>query len=175
VLGHSMGGLVASCVAALGQVRIDGLVLSSPLFDPRLSTLQRLLLATVPRVAPDLRVHNGVDPDLISRDPQVVAAYRSDALVHNRISARLARFISDAGPMVIEHAPQWTVPTLLMYAGSDRLVNPAGAEAFAQAAPPQLVTTHCFAGHYHEIFNEPDKEPVFNALRLWLDSHFREY
>jgi alpha-beta hydrolase superfamily lysophospholipase len=172
VLGHSMGGLVAACLVALGQVRVDGLVLSSPLFHPGLSALQKLLVATLPHVAPDLRVHNGVDPDFISRDPLVVAAYRSDARVHNRISARLARFIADAGPMVIKHAPQWTVPTLLMYAGSDRLVNPAGSEAFAHAAPAQVVTARCFPSHYHEIFNEPDKEQVFSALRLWLDSHF---
>jgi alpha-beta hydrolase superfamily lysophospholipase len=104
----------------------------------------------------------------------VVAAYRSDTLVHNRISARLARFIADAGPMVIAHAAQWTVPTLLMYAGSDRLVDPAGSEAFAKAAPPQAISVHCFAGHYHEIFNEPDKEPVFSTLRLWLDSQFSD-
>jgi len=172
VLGHSMGGLVAACVAALGQVHIDGLVLSSPVFDAGLSPLQKLLVATLPRVVPDMTVHNGVDPNDISRDPLVVAAYRSDTRVHNRISVRLARFIAEAGPMVIEHAPQWTVPTLLMYAGSDRLVDPAGSEAFAQAAPSQVVSTHCFAGHYHELFNEPDKEPVFSTLRLWLDSHF---
>jgi alpha-beta hydrolase superfamily lysophospholipase len=172
VLGHSMGGLVAACVVALGQVRVDGLVLSSPLFDPGLSAFQKLLLATLPQVAPDLRVHNGVDPDFISRDPLVVAAYRADPRVHNRISGRLARFIADAGPMVIEHAPQWTVPTLLLYAGGDRLVNPAGSEAFARAAPAEVLTARCFPGYYHEIFNEPDKEPVFSALRLWLDSHF---
>jgi alpha-beta hydrolase superfamily lysophospholipase len=172
VLGHSMGGLVAACVVALGQVHVDGLVLSSPVFDAGLSPLQKLMVATLPRLAPDLTVHNGVDPAYISRDPLVVAAYRSDARVHNRISARLARFIAEAGPTVIEHAAHWTVPTLLMYAGADRLIDPGGSEAFALAAPPQVVTTHCFAGHFHEIFNEPDKEPVFNALRLWLDSHF---
>ncbi|AMO23187.1 alpha/beta hydrolase [Ramlibacter solisilvae] len=172
LLGHSMGGLVAACLAAIGQVRIDGLVLSSPLFDPGLSAFQRFLVATLPRVAPTMTVSNGVDPNFISRDPDVVAAYRTDARVHNRVSARLARFIAEAGPMVVEHAPEWTVPTLLMYAGGDRLVDPAGSEAFAQAAPPQVVSTHCFAGHYHEIFNEPDKEPVFSTLRLWLDSHF---
>lgn len=172
VLGHSMGGLVAACVVALGQVRIDGLVLSSPALDARLGAFQKFLLAVLPRVAPGLTVGNGLDPQYVSRDAQVVAAYRADARVHDRISARLGRFIADAGPCVLDHAPQWTVPTLLMYAGSDRLVDPAGSRAFAEAAPPQVVTARCFDDHYHEIFNDPDSEPVFTTLMQWLDANF---
>jgi alpha-beta hydrolase superfamily lysophospholipase len=172
VLGHSMGGLVAACLAALAQVRIDALVLSSPALDAGLTPLQKLLLATLPRVAPRLTVSNGVDPHWVSRDPAVVAAYQADPRVHNRISARLARFIAEAGPSVVAHAPEWSVPTLLMYAGSDHLVNPAGSRAFAQAAPPAVVTSVCFDDHYHEIFNEPDNAPVFETLRRWLDQQF---
>src|SRR3954469_24677926 len=144
VFGHSMGGLVSACLVALGQVRVDGLVLSSPALDAGLKPMQKLLLATVPRIAPNLVVGNGIDPDHISRDPAVVAAYRADPRVHDRISARLGRFIAEAGPTVIAHASQWSVPTLLMYAGEDKLVKPAGSRAFAEAAPPQVVTTRCF-------------------------------
>jgi alpha-beta hydrolase superfamily lysophospholipase len=172
VLGHSMGGLVAGCIAALGQVRIDGLVLSSPALDAGLSAFQKLLLATLPRVAPNLTVGNGLDPQYVSRDPAVVAAYQSDPRVHDRISARLARFIADAGPSVIAHASEWSVPTLLMYAGEDRLVSPNGSRAFAEAAPATVVTTVCFEDYYHEIFNAPDAAPVFEALRQWLARQF---
>jgi len=173
VLGHSMGGLVAACLAALGQVRIDGLILSSPALDPGLSPLQKILLATLPRVAPNLAVSNGVDPQYISRDPAVVAAYQADPRVHDRITARLARFIADAGPTVIAHAPEWAVPTLLMFAGEDKLVRPAGSRAFADAAPCDLVTSRCFEHCYHEIFNEPDNDVVFATLKKWLDANFR--
>ena len=129
-------------------------------------------MSTVPRIAPRLTLGNGVEPRFVSRDPAVVAAYQSDPRVHDRISARLARFIAQAGPVVIAHAGEWSVPTLLMYAGSDRLVDPAGSRAFAHAAPADVVTTVCFDEHYHEIFNEPDNAPVFEALRKWLDSKF---
>lgn len=172
VLGHSMGGLVAACVAALGQVRIDGLVLSSPAFDAGLSAFQKVLLATLPRLAPHLSVGNGLDAQFLSRDPEVVAAYRGDPRVHDRITTRLAHFIAEAGPSVIDHASAWTVPTLLMYAGCDRLVNPAGSRAFAQNAPPGVVSTVCFERHYHEIFNEPDNQAVFDALHAWLNRYF---
>lgn len=172
VLGHSMGGLVAGCLLALRQIPVEGLVLSSPALDAGLSGFQKLLLATLPRIAPNLTVGNGLDPDFISHDPEVVAAYKADPKVHDRISGRLARFIAGSGRVVLERAPHWTVPTLLMYAGADKLVNPAGSRAFAAAAPPQVVTTKRFDGLFHEIFNELDAEPVFEALRQWLDERF---
>jgi alpha-beta hydrolase superfamily lysophospholipase len=102
----------------------------------------------------------------------VVAAYRADKLVHDRVSARLARFIADGGAATLAQAAGWAVPTLLLYAGADRLVNPAGSRAFAAAAPKTVVSAHCFEGLYHEIFNELDAAPVFAALKQWLDVRF---
>ena len=172
LLGHSMGGLVASCLVALRNVPVDALVLSSPVLDPGLSPFQKLLLATVPRVVPNLTVGNGLKIDFISHDPKVVAEYKADRRVHDRVSGRLACFIAGAGPVVLEHAPQWRVPTLLMYAGRDKLVEPRGSQAFAAAAPPSMVTVRCFEDLYHEIFNELDAQPVFDTLQQWLGERF---
>ncbi len=172
VIGHSMGGLVAACLVAQRNVSIHGLVLSSPALDPGLSAFQKLLLAILPRIAPNLTVGNGVDPDFISHDFDVVAAYKADPKVHNRISGRLARFIAGSGQTAIDRAPHWTVPTLLMYAGQDKLVDPRGSRAFAAAAPRDVVTSHCFDDLFHEIFNELESEAVFETLKQWLDERF---
>lgn len=172
LLGHSMGGLVAARFVALGLRPVQALVLSSPALEPSLNAVQKLLLAVLPRIAPNLRIGNGLDASLISHDPAVVAAYRADKLVHDRVSARLARFIADGGPATLAQAASWSVPTLLLYAGADRLVNPAGSRAFAAAAPRTVVSTHCFETLYHEIFNELDAAPVFAELKKWLDARF---
>lgn len=172
LLGHSLGGLVAARFVALTLRPIDGLILSSPALDPGLSAFQKLLVAVLPRVAPNLRVGNGLDAEYLSHDPKVVDAYRADRLVHDRISARLARFVADGAAPALMMAPEWRVPTLLLYAGADRLVNPAGSRAFAAAAPKEVVSAHCFERLYHEIFNELDAEPVFAELQKWLDAHF---
>jgi len=170
LLGHSLGGLVAARFVALGLRPVEALVLSSPAFDPGLNGLQKLMLAIVPKLAPNLCVGNGLDPALISHDPAVVAAYRADKRVHDRISGRLARFIADSGPATLAQAPHWKVPTLLLYAGADQLVNPAGSRAFAAAAPKKVVSTRCFETLYHEIFNELKPAPVFAELRAWLEA-----
>ena len=172
LLGQSLGGLVAACQVALRDPAVEGLVLSSPALDAGLNSFQRLLLAMLPRLAPNLTVANGVHPGFLSHDPHVADAYKADAGVHDRVSGRLARFIADGGPLVVSGAAQWKVPTLLMYAGADKVVDPGGSRAFAAAAPGQVVTTRCFDGLFHEIFNELDSEPVFETLRQWLHERF---
>ena len=172
LFGHSLGGLVTARLVAMGVRPVQGLVLSSPALDPGLNAFQKLLLALLPRIAPDLRVPNGIDPRNISHDPVVVQAYRNDPLIHRRISGRLARFIVQAGVATLARASGWSVPTLLLYAGEDKLVSPAGSRAFAAAAPKQVVTSHCFEAMYHEIFNEVERESVFSQLKTWLDARF---
>ncbi|MBA2673562.1 alpha/beta hydrolase [Ramlibacter sp.] len=174
LLGHSMGGLVASCLVAQRVRPLDGLILSSPAFDPGLGTTRKVLLAVLHKLAPGMAVANSVDPALLSHDAGVVAAYKSDPLVHDRVTARLARFIVDHSAGVLAQAPHWHVPTLLMYAGADRVVNPEGSRMFAQAAPREVVTVRRFEALFHEIFNEADAQPVFGALGAWLDAHFPE-
>ena len=154
LLGHSMGGLVAAQFVALSLRPVDALVLSSPALDAGLGRVQKLLLATLARMLPDLRVGNGLDARYLSHDPAVVADYLADPLCHDRISGRLARFIADGGAAIVARAAHWRVPTLLLWAGDDRLVNPAGSAAFAAAAPAALVRSQCFAPLYHELFNE---------------------
>jgi alpha-beta hydrolase superfamily lysophospholipase len=172
LLGHSMGGLLAARFVSLQMRPVEAVVLSSPALDPGLNGVQKLLLAVLPRFLPNLRVSNGVKPEYISHDAEVVKAYREDPLVHDRISARLAQYIADTGKLTLAAAPHWTLPTLLLYAGEDHLVNPEGSRRFAQAAPPEVVTARCFDHMYHEIFNEPDSEQVFDVLKDWLEQRF---
>ena len=172
LLGHSMGGLVAARFVSLALRPVDALVLSSPALDPGLSRLQKLLVAVLPRLVPNLRVGNGVKPDFISHDPAVVSAYRRDPLVHDRISTRLAAFIASAGPATVQMAAQWQVPTLLLFSGDDRLLNADGSRRFAAAAPPAVVEAVCFDTLYHEIFNELDATAVFATLEDWLGRRF---
>jgi len=176
LLGHSMGGLVAAryCAEAVAggkaawQRQVDALVLSSPALDAGMNVAQKLLLSVLGPLAPDLAVNNGLKPEWISRDVAVVKAYKDDPLVHDRITPRLVRFIVDGGEFVRRQAAHWSLPTLLLYAGSDRCVAPGGSAAFAQAAPPAVVTSLGFAPLYHEIFNEPEQGDVFVALGEWM-------
>lgn len=176
LLGHSMGGEVAARFASemlvTGAARwareVSGLVLSSPALDPGLGWFRRGMLAALGKVAPNFGVSNGLKPKWLSHDPAVVQAYVKDPLNHRRITPKLARSILEGGTLVMQRAPRWRVPTLLLWGGADRIVNPAGSAAFAAAAPPGVVTAVEFPTLYHEIFNEPERAEVLTHLTGWL-------
>lgn len=178
LLGHSLGGLIAARFVAEGLAQrpapwwrpVDALVLSSPALDPGMNAVQRALLAVLGPIAPHFAVGNGLKPQWVSRDPAVVRAYIDDPLVHDRVTPLLVRFVVDAGGWVLAQAPHWRVPTLLMWAGADRCVAPAGSAAFAAAAPPAWVAHTCYPQMAHEIFNDPDRAAALAQLTRWLGS-----
>ncbi|WP_051303564.1 alpha/beta hydrolase [Comamonas composti] len=174
LLGHSMGGLVAALFVAKGMRSVDALVLSSPALAIHLSPVQKLMLSVLPQIIPNLRVANGLQVDYLSHDPAVCAAYRADSLCHDSISARLGQFLAEGGAQVQSRARHWCVPSLLLWAGEDRLVDPEGSRLFAAHAPADQLQSQCFGGAYHELFNESPElaDPVWQRLGDWLDARF---
>ena len=172
LLGHSMGGLVVARALAEQLRYVDGAVLSSPALGATPNALQKLLLATLPKLLPHLCVDNGLNADRVARDAQVVQAYKADPLVHRRISAGLAAWILAQGQRTVAEAAQWTVPTLLLYAGNDQLVHAPASAEFARSAPAALVQAQCFEAMYHEIFNDPERDQVLAVLKAWLLTRF---
>lgn len=167
LVGHSLGGLIVASAVMHGLLQPALLVMSSPALAVRMAAWQRAAVGLLPRLLPSLTLGNGLDPQILSHDPQVVADYLADPLVHDRICARLGGFVFSEGQAVRAAAVHWRTPTLLLYAGDDWAVDPAGSREFAAAAPDSMVRAQCFAAMYHEIFNEPD-DGAITALESGL-------
>lgn len=171
LLGHSMGGLVAARAVLDGALAPPALVLSSPALRSRESPRMIRLAGILARLLPNLPLRSGLDAGKLSHDPQVAVDYVADPLRHGWITPRLADFIFREGAACIADAAELAVPTLLLVAESDELVDPAGSRAFAKAAAPGgQLTTRFFASLYHELFNEtePGRGQVLMQLGDWL-------
>lgn len=181
LIGHSLGGAIAARFAAAQAAppesapwvrALEGLVLSSPALAIPIGPVQRLLLATVGQLTPDVAVSNGLKPEWICHNRATVAAYLADPLVHDRVTGRLTSWLLEAGECARGRAAQWHVPTLLMWGGQDRCVDPVGSQTFAASAPPAVVTCRPWPLLSHEIFNEVEHDQVLAAMSGWLQSTF---
>ena len=78
--------------------------------------------------------------------------------------------VAQAGETARAGAPNLSVPTLLLVAGADRLVEPEGSRAFAARAPAELATLKWYDGLFHELFNESaaERQLVLDDLADWL-------
>jgi alpha-beta hydrolase superfamily lysophospholipase len=171
LLGHSMGGAIALRYAIGYQNRLAGLILSGPLVIVEAHPVAKLVGSLLARVLPGAPTIK-LDPALVSRDPAVVAAYRSDPLVHHGAipAVTASEFVIHASS-IMRDASQITLPTLLLWGTGDQLCPPAGAEAVAKCIASSDLTLHAYPGLYHEILNEPEQAEVLDAIIDWLDQH----
>lgn len=170
LLGHSMGGLFAARLALESPELISGLILSSPALQLYMSPWQHQLLSLAKHWFPGLGVNNGLKTHYLSHDAEVVAAYRHDALVHNKITARLLSAMLEAINHVQDFAEELAVPSLLLVAEADHLVDPQGSRVFVDHANNSLLHYRFYPEFYHEILNELDAQLVFEDIRIWLES-----
>lgn len=179
LLGHSLGGLITLHSLLEKSEGVAGAVLSSPYLGDLLELAPPKLLDGVARLlsrlCPIVPFKTGIRPEFVSRDPDVVRAYREDPQIFDRVTPRFYTETRRALQEAHAAAAAWQLPLLLMASGADRLVDPAATRRWAAAAPSEWVEYVEWEGFYHEMFNEliEDRERVFQRVERWLDGGAR--
>lgn len=177
LMGHSMGGLVAGESALRRPWDLTGLVLSSPglVVGEDTPAPLRAVAPIVARVLPWLPVEQ-LDPEDISRDPEYVADYQADPLVHHTgVPARAAGTLLAGGRDLLRRSTALRTPTLVLNGSADAITSPTGARRFVRAAgsdhdPRPEVVYREFEGGRHELFNDLCADEAYAALGEWLDA-----
>jgi alpha-beta hydrolase superfamily lysophospholipase len=169
-VGHSFGGVVM--LSAVRSGKLTGarrFVLSSPALrlTSEVPGWQTKAVRLMSAVQPKLSLSNNVDPRTISRIPEEVEAYRTDPLVHNKITTRLYSEWRRASRENLERAGDIKIPFLILAGTADRLIDPAGSKALHERAP-QTSDLRMLEGRYHEPFNDLASEEVFEMIAAWV-------
>ncbi len=161
LLGHSMGGLVATAFTLRFPKEVAGLVLSGPAVgDP--SALEALLdLEPLPEVI--------LSPELLARDPRVGEDYDRDPLNYRGPFRRetLRSLVAGAREVRARFA-ELELPLLLLHGGDDALVEPsASRDLHAGAASPDKELA-IYPGLRHEVLNEPEGVEITARIARWV-------
>jgi alpha-beta hydrolase superfamily lysophospholipase len=157
LIGHSMGGMIATRYVQRYGRGLAGLVLSGPAVG-RLDAAEHLLeLAEIPDIP--------IDPAVLSRDPAVGAAYASDPLVYHgpfkRVTLQAIRAVLSA----IDGSPGFgRLPTLWLHGDDDQLVPLNDARAGLTKLRGSDFIERIYTGARHEVFNETNQTEVLNEV-----------
>jgi acylglycerol lipase len=176
VYGHSLG---AAIVLEYGLHRRDGpagVIASSPALRPKgvRSPVLEGLAAVMSRVWPTLSLDVPLEREALSRDPDRIEAVKADDLNHRRLTARATVATLEALAWTEAHASDWRLPLLIFHGTGDRVIDPAGTVAFAEAARAGGATDvelHLYQGGYHEPHNDLDAAAVEADVVDWIDRH----
>jgi len=176
LLGHSMGGLIATLFLIERQQAFVAAALSGPAIVPGAppSRFTVWISRFLSRFFPRLGVLS-LDANGVSRDPAVVAAYLADPFVYTgKIGARLGKEFMDAMAAAQAGAPKIKLPILLQHGEADSLASVEGSKYLFEHVSSADKTLKIYPGLFHEIYNEPEQDAVLDDLVGWFDAHVAE-
>jgi alpha-beta hydrolase superfamily lysophospholipase len=167
--GHSMGGnLVLNYVTRRDPV-IAGLIATAPWIRLAFEAPPVKVLAgrILQKFMPTLTLPTNLAANFLSHDEAVVAAYKNDPLVHDQLSAAEGIALLEGAEWLNRYSGVFSIPVLLMHGGADKITSPAATKEFFGRVAGE-VAYHEWAGLYHEIHNEKEKEEVFEYTLAWM-------
>jgi alpha-beta hydrolase superfamily lysophospholipase len=173
LLGHSMGGLIATLFLIERQRAFVAAALSGPAIVPAAppSRFTVWISRFLSRFLPRLGVLS-LDANGVSRDPAVVAAYLADPLVYSgKIGARLGKEFLDAMAAAQAGASRIKLPILFQHGENDRLALAEGSQFLFDHVASTDKQLKIYPGLFHEIYNEPERDAVLDDLIGWFDAH----
>jgi acylglycerol lipase len=170
--GHSLGGLFVLSYGLQRKPKLSGVVVTAPaLRSPILAQKLKVQVAKIAgKLFPEMSMPTGLVANHISRDPEVVARYIQDPLVHSVSTLAMAKYTIEAIPWVFEHADEWTLPILIMQGDTDQITYLEGSKELVSKIQSEF-TLKIWPGLAHEVHNEPEKDQVLAYALSWLDSH----
>lgn len=163
MIGHSMGGLIATRYAQTHGDRLDALVLSGPAIG-RSDGLEALLgLDEIPDVP--------LDPEVLSRDDAVGADYAADPLVwHGPFQRPMLEAMLRANQQVNTEGSIGELPLLWVHGADDQLVPIENSQAgFDTIKGSGLTRAIAYPGARHEIFNETNQVEVLADVTTFIE------
>ena len=170
LVGHSMGGLIATHFLIEHQSEFAGCILSGAAVQPAVEVpaLQRLTIRLLSKVLPKLGLLQ-LDASEVSRDPEVVDRYRKDPLVFTgKVSARLLEQLFSSMSGLEEKVAAIELPMLILHGSADGLALPEGSKMLHEKIGSGDKKLIIYEGLYHEIYNEPEQEDVMTDVADWL-------
>jgi lysophospholipase len=176
LLGHSMGGLISIRLLQEEQLNVAGVILSSPCLGlvQAPSKFLNALSHVINVVYPSLRMNSGLSVQMATRNEDVREADSNDTLYVTKVSIRWYRELVGAIKEAFENLEDTQdLPMLVMQGGDDKIVNKATVKEWFNHAPLSEKRFKEWPKCYHEIFNEPEREEVFEYAKDFVLSQLK--
>ena len=168
--GHSLGAILAISYVMSRNYTSNGVICTGVALHNALETqkIKLALVKTLGRLFPRLIIPSGLDPNALSRDPDINSSYINDPLVHDHASLGFGVELIKEIASIWVNAERFPAALLLMHGEKDRVAIPSSSGELAQLVDKKC-TLKIWEEMYHEIHNEIGKEMVFDYLIEWLN------
>ena len=174
MLGHSMGSVISLQFILTYPNAVDAIIVTGTATDvgSDVSPVLRSTVNFLHGIYPKTPIQPPSGDSVLTRDPEMLAKADSDPLFYKGwTKASSAKYVVETGEMIQERANEITMPILIMHGEDDALTPISGSHFMYEHVSSSDKTLKLYEGLYHEVFNEPEKEQVFEDLQQWLLTH----
>jgi lysophospholipase len=175
ILGHSMGGGIATFLAKKYGDTLQGALFSAPMID-QATQAPALVIATgklIAKFLPSLGIIP-FDQSAQSRDPDVLKAFYQDHLNYKgRLRAGTGFQLLEMIKEIDTLPSQISVPVWIGHSSIDRLTSFEASKRFFNRLASTDKTFKKYDGLFHEIMNEPEKRIVLQDMLIWMQKRVK--
>lgn len=173
LVAHSVGAVIAAAWIHDYAPPIRALVLATPAFRVKLYVPLAIPgLRLLQRVKPRANIQSYVTGKWLTHDAAEARAYDADASISKQISVRVLLDLHDTATRLVADAGAIVAPTLVLAAGSDRVVKTAPQREFFDRLSSTKKEFETLDGFSHAIFHETGRRRVIERVRRFLNDAF---
>jgi alpha-beta hydrolase superfamily lysophospholipase/phosphatidylglycerophosphate synthase len=162
IVASSIGAVLAAAWVHDYAPNIRGMILGTPALSIRLYLPFAIPSLKVARTLGLMsRVSSYVKAQVLTHDKDAQQAYNADPLISNSISTDLLIDTHATGQRLLDDAGAITVPTFVLCAGKDYVVDKQAERTFYEAINTPIKRWQLYPDSYHAIFHETNKADVF--------------
>ena len=174
-LGDGFGAVTVAAWVHDFAPPIRGMILGTPAFRVK---------RHVPFAVPLLRlkqkllgpgyVKNYVKAEMLTHDAEQAAAYQADSAILRQIAINILLDLFDTSTRLLGDAGAITVPTLILSAGMDRVVQLSAQKKFFERLSSPIKEMEIYPEAYHAIFHETNRAQIVERARKFILERFNE-
>ncbi|MCP3028312.1 alpha/beta hydrolase [Halobacillus sp. A5] len=171
LLGHSMGGVIVVRALQTYNLKVNGVILSSPAFAIKNGAGKPMEAASrlLNYIWPTFRVTRALKPESITKNPEIIARHKKDNLIIDKVSVRWYNEFQRSINRTFKEIDKFpNLPLLVMQSGDDLIVDPLKTYQWFQEADSSEKSYKEWPGFYHEIFNEVEWQLPYKYLHNFL-------
>ena len=162
IVASSIGAVLAAAWVHDYAPNIRGMILGTPALSIRLYLPFAIPSLKVARTLGLMsRVSSYVKAQVLTHDKDAQQAYNADPLISNSISTDLLIDTHATGKRLLDDAGAIIVPTFVLCAGKDYVVDKQAERTFYEAINTSTKRWQLYPDSYHAIFHETNKADVF--------------
>lgn len=175
ITGHSMGGLIVTHYGLWrleAEPLIKGFVLSSPYYSNAVKVpwIMLKLAGVLSVILPRMTTPTEDFLPNVTRDQEIIHRHREDIrdqIKADKVSIRLGNELLKAQLLIPDKISEWRHPVLAVNAGDDKIADVKVSRQLLKLIQPDLVTELYYPENFHENFNEPNRDEIFEKIVEW--------